>query len=1310
MQTFGNYQVVSEVASTGPVTVYAARLAAAGGGATHIVKAIRTYDDFAPADVITAWVEMFQLRVARLKTLAKASPATFEEVLEEDRTQREVYYVAVQAPLTAQGLIDTRRDLASEDLLGLLGGLNDAVAVIRRGGFIAHGNLKPTNVLLTSTIPAIAKVRVTDPLVASKLDDSSPREDIRAIGEILFALVAHRDAPKGTQIRTGDEWSRLGVRGEPLRKLCEELLNPTAGQELTPEAVKARLEGISRLRDKMRKGPILAAVAAMLLIGGGAAAYVLFKPSGPTIVLKDDPEFKDRAAEFEKEVTQARTAVPADATFAPIVAAFKTLEDSKSIVLSEPITDSTRSAAKEQFDQLSKDFEQLKAFVKAQGEWTAVAGKITAPLDEATAARDKRMPEIVKTISEMPQTPEWDGPRKVGGEVGTEYEQHVGGLVTLEQTLKAKVEANQATLAGYTPRSKKSDPLPTLAAPTSPDEAIAQQITAAGERLIEINQRFTIWNKTSSEVRLKLNAAVEATTAKIVGNDAISMSRDEPNYRKRASEAVKKLAEDEDLRNEEQLKSVAESVNTFISSVKAIGDVKAPAAALPGESKLTLQPLVAQMILASQASMYESNDAKPKQAVDKLKSKSGGAGGEVNMAQLMDVAIAQTQVARTSLDAQVGQLAELWRSHIALDTMLANGFALNDLNSDNVSIESLLAAVKQSEGDKLLTTLTLPMQETSFSSVLKEQASTIITQLEALTLRAAAVKQTQALRDRAALQGVLKQEEEAAPGKRNLSRMLTAWDALIAADYPATLAEWEQVKAAKPGLLQAAAAAPDPQRKQAIEKRVNDSVSTAWFALANERLMGTAKEDLRGLFTDTQMAEVRLMAEEIKAKLKPHAALNLARIRLEVALQQEPAAGDRKAQNTRLGQLLSLPGFFAELDAQAGEVGGPAQTILDKFRKPRQGDGFVNLAEEGPGKPAGKPGQLAGEWVASELAEDGSRVTYTYTNAKGLATTLVFGKIAGDDNSATYLCTHEVSVGVFRAMLESRDQLPGAGGNMNIGKLFPEPGELPKLIGPRAWTYFNDKAVSFRLPSPRSPVPWCNNETSKLLNGAKFLVNPAAAPLSTLLSPITFLSDDAAIATAALLNCRLPTASEMRAVLAGGEPQDSNRRDETWGTQFNHIKIVVGGIAGMELKIAEFLPNHRIFRPKDALSGAEDSAFIAGKTDGSLWFQSVGTGSTTTIQGLNGVTFNHLYGNVAEFVTETGKPLVMGASALSAPTVSPDAAGVAVPGETDYGYSDVGFRLAFTTAGGGMGGAGNTAFAQAFSTLDKFEFFSPPEK
>ncbi len=211
--------------------------------------------------------------------------------------------------------------------------------------------------------------------------------------------------------------------------------------------------------------------------------------------------------------------------------------------------------------------------------------------------------------------------------------------------------------------------------------------------------------------------------------------------------------------------------------------------------------------------------------------------------------------------------------------------------------------------------------------------------------------------------------------------------------------------------------------------------------------------------------------------------------------------------------------------------------------------------------------------------------------------------------------------------------------------------------------------------------------------------------------PMNFISPVAALYVAHLAVCRLPSTIEWTKALEKDPPADidTNRRDKQWSDEHKYLSdpdpASGKSIFDKSNKNAE-LPSAGIFRPKGINKPAlQDNQAVTVQDDKYLWFAPVDKGG--------GKDFHHLIGNVAEYVFEEPKTLdklpadlaanavrpalgkgdlvhVIGASALSPKEFDPKTPLEVVIFQSLGGYSDVGFRLAFSTGGGG-GGTGKPA-------------------
>ena len=186
-------------------------------------------------------------------------------------------YVTDYLPLTAQKLIEARVAMKSDALLamvmGVLQGLSELKALRNR----SHGNLKPQNILIAGNNLTTATILLTDPATngqAAKIGDAG---DVRAVGELIHALVVYRLPPLDEwQVPASSRWGTLGARGEAWRRLCSDLLNLDPGARLKLPEIAQRLYALrSRRKLRLRKFFVTAAVLVALGAAGVATLSLL---------------------------------------------------------------------------------------------------------------------------------------------------------------------------------------------------------------------------------------------------------------------------------------------------------------------------------------------------------------------------------------------------------------------------------------------------------------------------------------------------------------------------------------------------------------------------------------------------------------------------------------------------------------------------------------------------------------------------------------------------------------------------------------------------------------------------------------------------------------------------------------------------------------------------------------------------------------------------------------------------------------------------------------------------------------------------
>ena len=450
-------------------------------------------------------------------------------------------------------------------------------------------------------------------------------------------------------------------------------------------------------------------------------------------------------------------------------------------------------------------------------------------------------------------------------------------------------------------------------------------------------------------------------------------------------------------------------------------------------------------------------------------------------------------------------------------------------------------------------------------------------------------------------------------------------------------------------------------------------------------------------------------------RVDPRTRYNLLLLELQSQTLQNPS--EPRDEDLRLAA-----GKFAH-DVETHAAGPAIQPIFVQFKTATQPSSATPI----PMAPHDNPDYTL------TFSRDGqsARLTLKTSDSKNRTETLEFLRVQGESGRDFYLATTETSVGFFLQCCERH----WAG----ISRVLYNPEEGNDDRGaPRAW----DRSPATKLPKLAStwvkPDAICAKEgyyppALRGKNSASLKEEYGGDP--TLDHPIQYVSPRAAMYVAVLVGCRLPTAAEWTSAYKGNKSLSAagpvgawNQRDQTWLMQRDYcVAIVNKHVEG--LAPAPPYPSENIFRRLDVEPpGRGDEKPVHGDlNDHLLWFDKVRGDSRA---------FHHLVGNVAEYVFEDFKNAdklllekgpgnislgdieelltrnawkdlgVIGGSALSPPEVDPGTAYPVDPTKDgigkNKGYSDVGFRLAFSQP--------NLSPRQRLlGAIKSLKYLSPPE-
>lgn len=547
-------------------------------------------------------------------------------------------------------------------------------------------------------------------------------------------------------------------------------------------------------------------------------------------------------------------------------------------------------------------------------------------------------------------------------------------------------------------------------------------------------------------------------------------------------------------------------------------------------------------------------------------------------------------------------------------------------------------------------------------------------------------------------------------------KIMGAWRGLSAAGWPGTTEELGEAGAAlRDRVKSSLARVSDQERRNRLEAEAREVLRAMWLAFVKARSGRSSADfegalDLLAAWTSSGLVEVDPSASGMEGWLR----YNVLRREFKESAKKV-SAPDARAEGEAIQSLVKKfradvksMGLEGELSKEAAEFRGR----LDRY----EAGNVRDLKASGPGRMDGW------KWESEDASDEGRWVVYTTNDPAARFPRLEFVKVKDDVSAglSSYLCTVEVSIGLFMDLAASRwpDTIRLMGN--------PDRDSLDQLRGVRGWEITgtrDGRRVTLRKGDMKNGNGWLAPYANvgvvpaNLVNVVTYYPNNVNVPAPTLMMPMHFVTPQAAAYLAASIGCRLPSSEEWRNA-QGDKPLSGNRSDELFAGQLRLVKEqdVERGLkmsaADIPTKPDEgvFWPTDRGVKPRPSVQ--EWAPASANQADGYLWFAPVNetaVGATAPPR-----TFVHLVGNVAEIVCEKPQELdavaatadgvdkfirenaknvdgavrVIGASAFSDSAVEP---GIAyniglMPGRTIRWYSDVGFRLAFT-ARSGAGGA-----------------------
>jgi formylglycine-generating enzyme required for sulfatase activity len=1285
MPIFGRYEVVSELHAGTPASVFRAKLV--DGKTPHFVVKLAQFEEAEP-ELLRQEVAAFFERVRAQKQSGANPNGHWAFIHHFAKTPGGAFYVsdlypASVATLLSQQLILTAREL-TRLVAGIVAGLQTMRSILGR----AHGSLKPENILLSSLRLEKAQVALTDPapdVVAGQVGEAG---DLQALGKILFQLIEHR-APVGDSdftVPSTPQWRRLGPSGEGWRQLCADLLTPqhekTEGHldELTALVNKLGVTAPKTIPRWTPRVAVLLLIAALAACGLDwnarrelsvqrkdwidALAWGFAQPAALPIYQKD-PSLRAVMIDVMEAQDPAATAGGALAGTRP----WGYFRVRKSLAAAAHIESDLSTSNWPVAAHLLETQHVLEAAAWSQPA-AFIASRLTAlqppPGADLNSAilQGMRLDAILRDrLPALMQ--EWSNLDRTTASLAKSNDAYLESFALLLRTSVANgIQLNENGFTGVEVLQTNSDLASRLQEiahggfPANIDSArfgsdVTSHIDIGHPGIADVQnwlEREPLYLKQDSQTA---NAVAELRRALQRSLDQIAKLN--PDVAEQAEIDARRSQIEKDLDSFAHKRFTSRDISdgTFIAQRTRIDS----------------------QIESLAATVHQRSDPAPWIAsLPKLTTRSDVINAYwEDWKHVLTTSLSEITNHNDLFHTYRHQTDALQKTLLGLDTDFPpvpagfdTTFAAAATEYRERELGKLLAALEPAHPESVPGEKAVADEYSQWCDNLVALGHDFPIRSELLTLGdnpdqtwkqkspafwetptiqhfvAADLKRLDRLR---AISKLARPDLIDAATESTVPEItFAAWELLggptISPSWPSELGDLETEKDIRDKLGSMAAGFGDAHAKQIVSTALAEQGMTRWRRFvqsANSQAVLQQAMELKNAFGRDS---------DLFSGLSPEARFNLA---LYLGRAQMRQSDDRAAAPV-----------IAALNQSAQELADhkPVQRLLDRLARIQVKEKF---SDQNPG----------------------DRFTL---QVPGANPPFVFQRVEPTDDRPFYLCTTAVSFGQFVGVI----QAAGAWDKAAEFSWGVAPGQRDARRGPRVWEW--TPRPPFQMVNPLLWLrPDDDNDYAPAFRIDRFNRTALSEDVGGNPSPehpMQQIPAEAAVYFAGLCGCRLPTASEWRNAYAIFErtvpPERWNLRDQTWDQQRRY--------AAASTSLTIRWPDEGIFLPEQVTIPMGPDAKARPETDGTLFFRPV--------NGPGGGTFQELVGNVAQFICEApdafddlqdkssaaairrfleqapGSLFVIGGSALSPPDVPLQTPLPLV--HSDVGYSDVGFRLAFT--------------------------------
>ncbi len=231
--TFGKYHSTHQLyrSAFARVMVAQSAVAAPEAGAVNGKYVVKQFElpEVEQIEIGENAVALFVERTTVQRKIAAAGAAHWATVHDSGDADGRPFLVTDYFPRSAQKLIAGHVALGATGLYEIISGVVEGLRELKALCGRAHGNLKPSNILIRGAAEAGGggKIALIDPSPEPCIGASAEGDDLHAIGALIYHLVMGRALRHAAwPIKSSREWTVLGRYGERWRQLCDDLLDP----------------------------------------------------------------------------------------------------------------------------------------------------------------------------------------------------------------------------------------------------------------------------------------------------------------------------------------------------------------------------------------------------------------------------------------------------------------------------------------------------------------------------------------------------------------------------------------------------------------------------------------------------------------------------------------------------------------------------------------------------------------------------------------------------------------------------------------------------------------------------------------------------------------------------------------------------------------------------------------------------------------------------------------------------------------------------------------------------------------------------